>query len=160
MAMARPGASKVLSALGTISSSFFSSGACPRTRSGTNRATSAVSSHRFTASPSVDQYHESHVTSPEVNVNQACVLPRSPAKVILELRNVDNADVRAGQPPGQLLWKIPDRNALPLDPSLPLHFAKAVEIGPKLSAPAPQSRRPAFRNNRPARRNGPNPNRT
>ena len=53
-----------------------------------------------------------------------------PAKVILELRNVDNADMRAPQPPGQLLWKIHDRNALPLDPSLPLHFAKAVEIGP------------------------------
>src|SRR6185436_11544362 len=70
MTMARPGASKVSSALGTISSSFFSSGACPRTRSGTNRATSAVSSHRFTASPSVDEYHEGHVTSPEVNVNQ------------------------------------------------------------------------------------------
>ena len=47
--------------------------------------------------------------------------------MILELRNVDHADVRAPQPPGQLLWKIPDRNALPLDPSLPLHFAKAVE---------------------------------
>src|SRR5258707_13362203 len=77
MTMARPGASKVLSAFDTISSSFFSSGACPRTRSGTNRATSAVSSHRFTASPSVDEYHEGHVTSPEVNVNQACVLPRS-----------------------------------------------------------------------------------
>src|SRR5436190_23098947 len=77
MTMARPGASKVLSALGTISSTFFSSGACPRTRSGTNRATSAVGSHRFTASPSVDEYHEGHVTSPEVDVNQACVLPRS-----------------------------------------------------------------------------------
>src|SRR5436190_9339454 len=68
MTMARPGASKVLSALGTISYSFFSSGACPRTRSGTSRATSAVSSHRFTASPSVDEFHEGQVTSPEVNV--------------------------------------------------------------------------------------------
>src|SRR5688572_15736288 len=50
------------------------------------------------------------------------------AEAIPGLRNVYNAGLtRAPPPPGRRLGKIPNRDAMPLHPSLPLQFAKAIE---------------------------------